>query len=141
MALGGSFGQAAGLVISKQAMLHAGQIVPPMEASFVRIFIAVVAMGLIGAMRGQLPQTWSAMKQGKAMLFTLGGTIVGPFLGIWMSLVAVSLIETGIAATLNAMVPVLVIPLVVFYYKEKVSRRAILGALVAVGGVALLLLY
>lgn len=141
LALGGAFGQAAGLVMSKQAMLHAGQIVPPMEASFVRILFAVVAMWLIGAVRGQIPELLSAFKQQSAMLFTLGGTIVGPFLGIWMSLVAVSLIEAGIAATLNAMVPVLVIPLVIFYYKERVSGRAIAGALVAVSGVAILLLY
>jgi len=141
LALGGALGQAAGLVISKQAMLHAGQIVPPMEASFVRIVFAVVAMWLISAMRGHIPDLLSAFKQRGAMLFTLGGTIVGPFLGIWMSLVAVSLIEAGIAATLNAMVPVLVIPLVIFYYKERVSGRAIVGALVAVSGVALLLLY
>jgi drug/metabolite transporter (DMT)-like permease len=141
LALGGAFGQAAGLVLSKQAMLHAGQVVPPMEASFVRILFAVVAMWLISAVRGQTSHMISAFKDRKAMLYTIGGTIVGPFLGIWMSLVAVSLIEAGIAATLNAMVPVLVIPLVIFYYKEKVSSRAILGAVVAVSGVALLLLY
>lgn len=141
LALGGALGQAAGLVLSKQAMLHSGQIVPPMEASFVRILFAVVAMWLIAATRREIPALLSAFKRRGAMLFTLAGTIVGPFLGIWLSLVAVSLIEAGIAATLNAMVPVLVIPLVIYYYKEHVSGRAILGALVAVSGVALLLLY
>jgi drug/metabolite transporter (DMT)-like permease len=58
-----------------------------------------------------------------------------------MSLVAVSLIAAGIAATLNAMVPVLVIPLVILFYKEKVSPRAVIGAFVAVAGVALIFLF
>jgi drug/metabolite transporter (DMT)-like permease len=57
-----------------------------------------------------------------------------------MSLVALAYIATGIAATLNSLTPVLVIPIVVLYYKEKVSVRAMLGAIVAVAGVAVLFL-
>jgi drug/metabolite transporter (DMT)-like permease len=72
------------------------------------------------------------------MLFAAGGAIMGPFLGVWLSLVAVKMIPAGIAATLNAMTPIMVIPVVIFYYKEKVSYRAVLGAVVAFIGVALL---
>jgi len=97
-------------------------------------------MLVIGVVRGQIPATIRATRHREAMLFTLGGTIVGPFLGIWMSLVAVSLIEAGVAATLNSMVPVFVIPLVIFFKKEHVSKRAIFGSILAVGGVALLFL-
>jgi drug/metabolite transporter (DMT)-like permease len=140
-AFGGALGQAAGLVTSKQGMLGTGQVVPPLEASFVRILFAVVATWLISAARGQLKQTLTAVKNRPAMWLTLGGTVVGPFLGIWLSLVAVSYIEAGIAATLMAMVPVLVIPLVVILHKERVSFRAVFGAVVAVGGVALIFLH
>jgi drug/metabolite transporter (DMT)-like permease len=136
----GSFGQATGLVTSKEAMLNTGVVIDPFEASFVRILFAVVVIWIVALFRHKLSDTLLAVRDRKAMLFTLGGTIVGPFLGIWMSLVAVSLIAAGVAATLNSMVPVLVIPLVIFYYKEKVSARAVIGALVAVGGVAILFL-
>jgi drug/metabolite transporter (DMT)-like permease len=80
------------------------------------------------------------MKNGRAMAFAFAGATAGPFLGVWMSLVAVSKIEAGIAATLNATTPVMIIPIVLWYYKEKVSTRAILGAVVAVIGVAMLFL-
>jgi len=45
-----------------------------------------------------------------------------------------------VSATERPTVPVVVIPLVIFFKKEKVSARAIVGSLVAVGGVALLFL-
>jgi drug/metabolite transporter (DMT)-like permease len=140
-AFGGAVGQAAGLVTSKQGMLGTGTAVPAFEASFVRILFAVVATWLISAVRGQLGQTVEAMKNRPALALTFGGTVVGPFLGIWLSLVAVSLIEAGIAATLMAMVPVLVIPLVVLLHRERVSFRAVFGAVVAVAGVALIFLH
>ncbi|PWB71119.1 EamA family transporter, partial [candidate division GN15 bacterium] len=79
-------------------------------------------------------------RDGRAVFFSGCGAVFGPFLGVWSSLVAVSLIETGIAATLNATTPVLIIPTVILVFKEKVTLRAMLGAVVAVIGVALLFL-
>ncbi len=74
------------------------------------------------------------------MWLALGGSICGPFLGVWMSLVAVKYTATGIAAAIMATVPILVIPLVIIFYHEKVTLKAVLGAIVAVGGVTLLFL-
>jgi len=54
--------------------------------------------------------------------------------------VAVSHTQAGIAATLMAPVPVFILPLVRIVYGEQVSLRAGLGAIIAVGGVALLFL-
>jgi drug/metabolite transporter (DMT)-like permease len=139
-ALGGSLGQAVGLVTSKQAMLHTGAVVTPFEAAYVRILFGAATFLVIGLVSGQIPETLRVTRHRSAMLLTLGGTVVGPFFGIWMSLVAVSLIEAGVAATLNSMVPVFVIPLVIIFKKERVSPRAIIGSMLAVGGVALLFL-
>jgi drug/metabolite transporter (DMT)-like permease len=44
----------------------------------------------------------------------------------------------GVAQTLMALPPVLILPLARVIYKEHISVRAVLGAGVAVGGVALL---
>lgn len=140
LALVASLGQAAGLVLSKHAMLDLGSTVPPLEASAVRIMTSMVIIWMFSALSGKLPQTIRSLKDGRAMLFSGGGAFFGPFLGVWSSLVAVSLIETGIAATLNATTPVLIIPSVILVYREKVTFRAVLGALVAVIGVALLFL-
>jgi drug/metabolite transporter (DMT)-like permease len=70
----------------------------------------------------------------------IAGTIVGPFLGIWLSLVAVQLTPVGVAATLMALPPVILIPLGYFIYNERISRRSILGTVLAFAGVALIFL-
>jgi len=138
LGLGAAFGQAAGLVLAKQGMLYAGGNVAPMEASFIRMLTALVCIWFLSALRGQFLDTFKVMKNKRAMAFCFGGAFAGPFMGVWMSLIAVALIATGVAATLNAMTPVMIIPLVILYYKEKVSVRAIIGTVIAIGGVALL---
>jgi drug/metabolite transporter (DMT)-like permease len=140
LGLGAAFGQAAGLVLSKHAMLNLGSQVDPMPASFVRMLVSMIAIWTLTAARGRFIETLGAFRDARAMLQSAGGAFVGPFLGVWMSLVAVTYIEAGIAATLNALTPVLIIPVVIAYYKEKVSFRAAFGAVIAFLGVALLFL-
>jgi drug/metabolite transporter (DMT)-like permease len=139
-ALGAALGQALGLVLAKQGMFHAGGKVEPLEASFVRMLVSLLFIWLIAAARGQLPQTVAAMKNHRAISYCAAGALVGPFLGVWMSLVAVKYIATGLAATLNSTTPVMILPLVALWYKEKITLRATLGAAVTVGGVALIVL-
>jgi drug/metabolite transporter (DMT)-like permease len=55
-------------------------------------------------------------------------------------MLAIQRTRTGIASTLMALVPVLIIPPAVLFYKEKVKPKEALGALLAVGGAALLFL-
>jgi len=102
--------------------------------------IALVAIYALTAARGKLGKLRQAFKDARGMQFSLYGAIVGPFLAVWLSLVAVKLIPTGIAATLNATTPIMIIPIVVYYNKETVSLRGVLGAIVAVCGVGLLFL-
>jgi drug/metabolite transporter (DMT)-like permease len=68
------------------------------------------------------------------------GAFFGPFLGVSLSLAAIQYTETGVASTIMSIVPVLIIPPAVLIFKEKVSLRAVLGAALAVAGVALLFL-
>ena len=137
---GAAAGQAIGLVMAKHGMANAGGTVEPLEASFIRMAAAMVIIWLLATLRGHLPSVLSAMRQGRPVLFSAAGAVAGPFLGVWMSLVAVSYVAVGVAATLNAMTPVAIIPLVILYYREKVSLRATVGAVVAVAGVAILFL-
>jgi drug/metabolite transporter (DMT)-like permease len=68
------------------------------------------------------------------------GAVVGPFGGIVFSLIALRHAPTGVVATIIATMPVLILPFSVFLYHEKVSLRAIGGAIVAVAGIAMLML-
>ncbi|MEW5922667.1 MAG: DMT family transporter [Candidatus Zixiibacteriota bacterium] len=137
MAVCGAAGQAIGLVLAKAGM--AGTL-EPLPATFIRMISATAAIWLIGIFRRDNMQTIKKAKDHRAMLLALGGSICGPFLGVWLSLVAVKYTATGIAAAIMATVPVLVIPLVIIVYKERVTARAILGAVITTAGVALLFL-
>jgi drug/metabolite transporter (DMT)-like permease len=80
------------------------------------------------------------LRDRRARWATLGATIMGPVLGVWLSLVAVRHTKAGIAATLMALTPVLILPLVRVFHGERVSLRAASGAVLAVLGVAVIFL-
>jgi drug/metabolite transporter (DMT)-like permease len=66
------------------------------------------------------------------------GAFFGPFLGVSFSLLAVQYANMGVAATLMAIVPILIIPPSMLINKERVTAKEIIGAIVAVTGVAML---
>ena len=137
LALAAAVGQAVGLVLSRQGL---GQY-DAVAATFIRV---------IGAMGGYLVlvtllRRWTHMfhvaRHGRAMALMTLGALCGPFLGVALSMVALRNCSAGVVSTIIATMPVLVLPMVVLIYKEKVSWRAALGAAVSVFGVALLLLW
>jgi drug/metabolite transporter (DMT)-like permease len=75
-----------------------------------------------------------------ALIFTIIGSIIGPFLGITFSLISITYAKVGIASTLMATVPIIMLPMVKYYYKEKLSAMSIAGAFIAVAGIMVLFL-
>ncbi|NOX36479.1 MAG: DMT family transporter [Calditrichaeota bacterium] len=75
-----------------------------------------------------------------AVKYLLSGVTMGPYLGVWLSLVAVKFTHTGIAATLMSIVPVTMIPISIRFEKERPTVRSVLGAVVTVIGIAFLFL-
>ncbi len=140
LGMGAALGQAIGLVMAKQGMFFAGGTVEPLSAAFLRMAVAFPAIILLAGLRGQLGLIGRSLGDIRAVGWSTAGATVGPFLGVWMSLLAVKYIATGVAATLNAMTPVVILPLVILFYREKVTYRAALGAMVAVAGAAILFL-
>jgi drug/metabolite transporter (DMT)-like permease len=137
LALGGAAGQAIGLVLAKAGMSEG---MAPLPATFVRMLAAGAAIWIFSLITGDIRKTGVKYKDIKALFLALGGSICGPYLGVWMSLVAVKYTETGVASAIIATVPIMIIPLVVIFYKEKVSLRAILGAIITTAGVIILFL-
>jgi drug/metabolite transporter (DMT)-like permease len=87
-----------------------------------------------------LAQTFEGLKNKTAMKAVTLGSFVGPFLGVSFSLIAVKYTTTGIAATLTSLAPVIIILPAVLINKEKISAQEVIGAIVAVTGVALFFL-
>jgi len=79
-----------------------------------------------------------ALSNTKAVVYTSLGAFFGPFVGVSLSLLALHYLSTGVASTFFALVPICIIPFSIYLHKEHVSLRAIVGAIVAVGGVCLL---
>jgi drug/metabolite transporter (DMT)-like permease len=70
------------------------------------------------------------------MLLTTLGALFGPFLGVSFSLIAIKHTEAGIASTIMAIVPVLILVPAVLIYRQKVTPAELAGALLSVGGIA-----
>ncbi|MDD5503488.1 MAG: DMT family transporter [Candidatus Thermoplasmatota archaeon] len=136
--------QGTGLVISKYGMqFAASEGVPnlnPLSATLMRMLVAVAVMWAGTAVFGKLPELFESFRDRKAVLQTFIGAVLGPFLGIWLSMVAISSTATGIAATLMSLMPVLVIPILWIFYRQKTGWKGILGAIIAVSGVAIIFL-
>ena len=65
------------------------------------------------------------------------GTVFGPFVGVSLSLFAIQHTQTGIASTLMALVPVLIIFPSSIMFKEKITARQVVGAVISLIGVSL----
>ncbi len=136
LGIGGAVGQATGLVLSKFGM----QEFDPFAATQIRVFAGIIGFAVVFTATGWWPRVSAGLRQPTAMLWTGLGAFFGPFLGVSLSLLAIQNARAGVAATIMALPPVLVIPVVFFIKKERVSPRAILGAVVAVSGTAVLFL-
>jgi drug/metabolite transporter (DMT)-like permease len=130
-------GQGAALVMAKMAF-NEGPI-NGFVATLVRIVSSTMVIWPLAWIAGKYDNAYSIFKKDrKALWLTLLGSFLGPFLGITLSLISVANTTVGIAATLMATVPILMLPLVKYVQKDHISWRAILGATIAVGGVAIL---
>ena len=132
-------GQGTGLVFAKMAFRESD--VDGFVATAVRIMASLVLLLPFAVMTKRFKNPVRMFSQDrKAFLLTALGSVLGPFLGISFSLIAIKHTKVGVAATIMALVPILMLPLVRIIYKEKLTWRAILGAVTAVAGVAVLFL-
>ena len=131
-------GQAIGLVLSKQGMFGDFS---PFQANAIRMLVAVIFVWAWTAFDGEIGATFAALRQKPQVLRLLAlGALVGPLLGVSASLLAVQHAEIGVASTLMALPPVIILPISYFAFREKIGWQAILGTILALAGVAVLFL-
>lgn len=134
-----SVGQAVGLILAKEAF-NIGEL-DEFVAAFVRIFFSLLFLIVIGRVMGFSKNSIRVFKKDKkALKLIIMGAFLGPYLGITASLVAIANTHVGIASTLIATVPVIMLPVSRFYYKEKLSTISIIGTIIAVIGITILFL-
>jgi drug/metabolite transporter (DMT)-like permease len=135
-ALLGAVGQAGGLVLSKYGV---GDF-DAFAATQIRILAAFAIFSGGFAASGFRKRIATSLRDRRALGIITLGAFFGPFAGVSLSLVAIKNIETGIAATIMALVPVFLIVPAVFLYRQRIRAREIAGAVVAVAGIAILTL-
>jgi drug/metabolite transporter (DMT)-like permease len=135
-ALIGAAGQAGGLVLSKYGMGEYNAF----AASHIRLIAGMAGYALIIIFLGKVGLIQNAIRDRKGLRAIGLGSVFGPFLGISFSLLAVKYTETGIAATIMAIVPILIIIPSVLVFKEKFTWMEIFGAVISVAGVVLMFL-
>jgi drug/metabolite transporter (DMT)-like permease len=136
LGLGGAAGQAGGLVLSKYAMKGYNAF----ASAQIRVIAGIAGFMVLFTLFGHWKNAYRSLSNTRAMFQLSLGAFFGPFLGVSFSLLSVQLTSTGIASTIMAMVPVLIIPASVLLFREKVNLKEIIGAVLAVGGVALFFL-
>jgi drug/metabolite transporter (DMT)-like permease len=132
-AFAGAVGQALGLVLSKFGMKN----YDPFAATQIRIIAGFFGFALLITIMRRWRNVIDGFSNRKGMISAGIGSFFGPFLGVSFSLLAVKHTQTGIASTIMAIVPVLIIPPAIFLFKQKVTAIEIIGALISVTGVTL----
>lgn len=133
-ALLSALGQAGGAVLSRAAL--ATTTINPLWSTLLRIVGGVLILLLWMPLKRQ--SGWLQPLQSKKVLGIIAVTaFFSTYLGIWLQQTALKYTATGIAQALISTSPLFVLP-IALWMGEKVSFRALLGVLVALGGIALL---
>jgi drug/metabolite transporter (DMT)-like permease len=132
----GALGQALGIVFSKFGM----QDYSPFASTQIRIITGITGFFLVITVSGRWNRVFSALRNTRSMLAITTGSFFGPFLGVSFSLMAIQFTSAGIASTIMAMVPILIIPPSVIFFHHKITLREITGTLICILGVALFFL-
>lgn len=136
--LGGAIGQAGGLVLSKMGL--EGDF-PPLSGNVIRLLVASVLIWLLAIANRQLINSYRTVRlHPNALLLMTGGAVLGPVIGVWLSLVAIQNTSVGVASTLSSLMPIFLIPISYFVFGERVTRQGILGTALAFAGMVILFL-
>ncbi len=134
LAIFAAAGQAIGMVLAKQGIGDYDAV----AATFIRTLGALAGYLVLITFWRRWPAMYGAARNRRAMQIVVFGAFVGPFVGVALYMVALRHCHAGVVATLTNIMPVLILPFVIVLYHEKVSLRAVAGAIVSVAGIALL---
>ncbi len=149
-AIGAAVCQGVGLVLSKIGMDHyevsmmAETGIPewliPFSANFYRCIAGIIGFSLLLFYRDGMAPLRVAVHDKKGLSVATATTIFGPFVGVGFSLMAVQYTAAGIASTLMAMTPIIIILPSYWLFHEKITWRSVIGAVISVLGVSLFFL-
>ena len=152
LGVGAGIGQGVGLVLSKVGMEHYAAALPPdapssmafmlpFASTLIRAIVGFAGFFAIVAVQKNLRHLKEGIDDRTGMKYATLLTLFGPVFGVSLSLMAVRYADAGIASTLMALTPVMIILPDVIINKKRISPREILGITVTMLGVSLFFLY
>ena len=145
--IGAGVGQGIGLVLSKVGMNFYEGAIPageelvtdlvPFASTFIRAVTGAIGFLCVMGFQRQFHTLATSVRDRKGMNAALWATITGPFIGVSLSLMAVQYTEAGIASTLMALTPVLIIWPAHLFFGQQVTLKEVIGACISVIGVSL----
>ena len=149
--IGAGMGQGFGYVLSKIGMDHYIADVPatvlpsiidklPFASNLIRCVAGLICFLLWLVMRGELPRLRHSIHDHRGLLAMLVAVFSGPVIGVGFSLMAANYVEAGIASTIMAMTPIIILLPSHWLFHQPVTLKGIIGAVVSVIGVSLFFL-
>lgn len=149
--IGAGLGQGVGLVLSKIGMEHYTASMPsdaasgllsamPFAGTFIRVVTGIIGFSLIIMLKKESRSLQNALKDRTAMVCCLITTLLGPVIGVSLSLMAVQHTSAGIASTLMGLTPVMILIPYSVYAKQRITLKEVAGTFITVAGVALFFL-
>ncbi len=136
--LGASVCQALGYYASKKGLLYND--FPALSGNLIRIMSGAIFIWLIALFQMEAKSTVFRLGDKKADIAIFCGAFFGPFVGVWLSLVAIQYTYIGVASTLMALPPIILIPISHWVLKEEITHISIIGTIIALFGVTLIFL-
>jgi drug/metabolite transporter (DMT)-like permease len=129
-------GQATGLVLSKQGMLGNFS---PISGNVIRMLAAVIVLWLVAAIQKQAGSTVQTLKANPSAIKLLAlAALIGPVIGVSLSLLAVQHTAVGVASVLTSLSPIFMLPFSYLFFKERLGWQPIAGTFLAMVGVVVL---
>lgn len=145
--IGAGIGQGLGLVLSKLGMTYYEANIPvdahdvhdimPFASTFIRAVTGLAGFTLVMIVTRKTRTVIRSTQDKKAMIAMVGATIFGPFVGVSLSLMATLYTNPGIAQTIMAISPILILAPAYFLFHQKVTTKEVIGAVISVIGVTL----
>ncbi|MGP1476162.1 MAG: DMT family transporter [Phocaeicola sp.] len=146
--IGAGMGQGIGLVLSKIGLdaytaAIPAQILPefenylPFSANLIRCIAGFGCFALWLLISNNAGKLKTSVHDRQGMLMLGIAVIFGPFLGVGFSLMAVQYCPAGIASTLMALTPIIIILPSHWFFHDPITLKGVIGAGISVAGVAL----
>jgi drug/metabolite transporter (DMT)-like permease len=151
LGIGAGVGQGVGLVLSKIGMQHYSQALPadvsgmmetmmPFASTMIRAIVGGAGFLLLMWAAGRMGDLAKAFHNREGLAYAGLTTLFGPALGVSLSLMAVRYADAGIASTLMALTPVLIILPYALIHRQRIKLKEVLGVVVSMVGVTMFFL-